>query len=73
MKKLVLAVAAALVLNVPVFAGSVDNARDFKSLAPKMLKSPKASADVKSTKDDVSIVYGGEDISRKIMDLSAIA
>lgn len=72
MKRLLLAVAAALVFNVPAFAGT-DNTHDFKSLAPKILKSPKSSTNLKNSKDDVSIVYGGEDISRKITDLSAIA
>jgi len=42
-------------------------------LAPKILKSPKATNSLKNPKDDVSIVYGGEDISRKITDLSASA
>jgi hypothetical protein len=72
MKKLLLAMAAALVFSVPAFAGA-DDAHDFKTLAPKILKSPKSSTSLKNPKDDVSIVYGGEDISRKITDLSAIA
>lgn len=71
MKKLFLAVAAAFVFNMPVFAGA--EVPDFKTLAPKILKSPKATNSLKNPKDDVSIVYGGEDISRKITDLSASA
>ena len=72
MKKLLLTVAAVLVFNVHAFAGT-DDTRDFKTLAPKILKSPKSSTTLKNPKDDVSIVYGGEDIARKITDLSAIA
>jgi len=65
MKKLLLAVAAALVLNVPAFAGT-ETTNDFKTLAPKILKAPKASTSLKNQKDDLAIVYGGEDIARKI-------
>jgi hypothetical protein len=65
MKKLLLAVAAALVLNLPAIAGT-ESTHDFKTLAPKILKSPKASPGLKNQKDDLAIVYGGEDIARKI-------
>ncbi len=69
MKKLLLAVAAALVLNLPAFAG-IGAEQDFKTLAPKILKSPKASSALKNQKNDLAIVYGGEDITRKIADNS---
>ncbi len=68
MKKLLLAVAAVLVFNVPAFAGADGAAQDFKSIAPKILKSPRSSSNLKNQKDDVTIVYGGEDITRKITD-----
>lgn len=65
MKKVLLAVAATLVLNMPAFA-LVDGPQDFKSLAPKMLKDSRGSSTLKSTKHDLAIVYGGQDIARKI-------
>jgi|GEM_PF-7129461 len=72
MKKVLLAVTTALVFNLPAYALSAADG-DFKTLAPKILKSPKSSANLKNQKDDVSIVYGGEDITRKITDDSFTA
>lgn len=72
MKKSLLALAAVLAFNVSAFAGTDATTHDFKSLAPKILKSPKASSNLKNQKDDLSIVYGGEDITRKISDSSVI-
>jgi len=72
MKKLLLAMAAALVLNLPVLAGTAAT-HDFKTLAAKILRSPKATSSLKNAKDDLAIVYGGEDISRKIAGNSLIA
>jgi hypothetical protein len=72
MKKLLLAVAAALVFNLPAFAGT-DTTHDFKTMAPKLWKAHKSTTAVKSPKDDLAIVYGGEDVSRRISGDSATA
>lgn len=65
MKKLLLAVVVALVFNVPVYAGTT---HDFKTMAAKLFRAPQATASLKSQKDDLAIVYGGEDVvARKII------
>lgn len=58
-------VATAATLSLSAFAGA-SNTQDFKALGSKVWKSPKATSTIKNTKNDLTIVYGGEDISHKL-------
>ena len=72
MMKLVFAVMATLALSTAALAGT-SSSHDFKTLAPKVFKSPKATSSLQNQKDDLAIVYGGEDVSRSITDDSYTA
>lgn len=65
MKRLLITVATALTLSTAAFAGT-GQAQDLKELSTKLWKAPKATASLKSQKDELATIYGGEDVSHKL-------
>src|SRR5476651_589293 len=47
-------------------AYAANSGQDFKSLSAQAFKSSKLTDSIKDPKNDLAIVYGGEDISRKL-------
>lgn len=65
MKRLVLTLLALLTVGVSTFA-SANSAQDLKSISNKLWKGQKNASSFKNQKNELAIVYGGEDVSRRI-------
>lgn len=61
MRRLVVAIATLIMFSITAFAGEASGVQDARMLGAKLWKTAKRSSSIKNKKDDLTIVYGGED------------